>query len=302
MTLHLRHLVLVVSFGACLALGLTAGGVAQESDGAGAHRGSRSSHASMTQGIPCSRCHTPEGWSMSGDGEGFDHSRTGFPLAGRHAVAGCVDCHREGEDTRRACVTCHEDQHRRRVTQRCEQCHTSNAWNDTAPFDLHRNTRFPLDGMHALADCTECHRRAADGIFTGAPANCFGCHADLYRDPDLHPVHRGSPGAAPFPRDCRLCHRTNAWDPAFPSPVVFGLLSEQRTVPAVHQLRFPLRGGHATAGCDDCHADAERRPRAVSCDGCHSRAQLIRQHEDFPSIATGPGVACLRCHVGGARR
>lgn len=257
------------------------------------------SHASITQGIECGACHTPNGWQMEGGGGGFDHSRTGFPLAGRHAVAACVQCHRANESTRRACTTCHEDPHRRRLTQRCDQCHSATAWEDTSAIDLHRRTRLPLDGMHLLADCTECHRRATDGIYTGATADCFGCHADDYRRNDVHPNHRGDADSAPFPRDCRVCHRTDAWSPAFAD---VGTLRSPLVAPHTHALRFPLRGPHGTADCSDCHVDVERVPRNVRCNSCHQRERLLTQHRDLRFVIGSAGRACLRCHVGGARR
>ncbi len=256
-------------------------------------------HASITEGIGCGACHTPAGWAMAGDGGGFDHSKTGFPLLGRHRDASCTSCHRTDRPIRRDCSTCHTDPHRRRLTQRCDQCHTSTTWDDTSTIDLHRRTRLPLDGMHVLADCTECHRRATEGIYTGTPADCFSCHAQDYRRSDVHPDHRGTATSAPFPRDCRICHRTDAWTPAFADPAS---IRSPLVAPRVHDLRFPLRGPHAAADCTDCHADVARVPRHVRCNSCHQRERLLLQHPTTRIAIGGPGRTCLRCHIGGTRR
>lgn len=280
--------------GLAIALAVLVGGIV-----VGAQDRRRRSHSNITEGIECSACHTPEGWAMAGSGGGFDHSKTGFPLAGRHASVACVQCHTATTTTRRVCTTCHESPHRRRLEQRCDQCHTARAWDDTSPIDLHRRTRLPLDGMHSLADCTECHRRATDGIYTGASADCFACHADDYRRGDVHPDHRGTADSAPFPRDCRVCHRTDSWMPAFFDPAS---VSSALVAPSSHELRFPLRGPHRAAQCSDCHDDAESTPRSIRCDSCHSRSRLIRQHPLLRFAVGGPGRACLRCHVGGSRR
>ena len=78
-----------------------------------ATRSKTANHNSITEGIDCGNCHTPASWQMTGGktGQGFDHSRTGFPLTGRHDSAACNQCH-SGE---------------RRVTRDCsnrlECCH-----------------------------------------------------------------------------------------------------------------------------------------------------------------------------------
>src|SRR5688572_14389346 len=40
-------------------------------------------HGSVTEGMDCAACHTPDSWKQvvqATDGAGFDHSKTGFPL------------------------------------------------------------------------------------------------------------------------------------------------------------------------------------------------------------------------------
>lgn len=270
-------------------------------------RPARDAHPSFTDDIPCSACHTPDGWAMPGgsSGEGgFDHARTGFPLNGRHLAAGCTDCHAARRQVRRDCVSCHTDQHEGRLGQDCSRCHDSIAWSSTDALEAHRLTRMPLTGMHAIAACTDCHRRNGSRAYTAVPATCISCHETDYRRPDVHPAHDGSAGAAPFSRQCETCHRTSGWSPAIVDPSMLGGASMGlgEAAPPSHELRFPIRtGAHLGAPCASCHENP-RVPQAVRCVGCHahSPARLRADHRTVP--ADPDGRACLACHPGGAAR
>jgi hypothetical protein len=264
----------------------------------------------FTDVIPCSACHTTAAWrskGASGEQAKFDHSTTGFPLTGQHMNVPCVDCHNTTIAIKRACVSCHasDDIHRGRLLQPCDACHSPAGWRVTQPFEIHRRTRFPLTGMHVLADCTECHRRASENRWTEAPIDCFACHEKDYRRPGIQPVHVGTATTVPLPRDCSLCHRSTAWVPAAAtgstSSALTRLAGPQRAAPPGHDLRFPITFGfHRTATCDDCHASLAV-PRAVRCIGCHVHdpARLMQQHRQPVST---DGASCLTCHPGGARR
>jgi hypothetical protein len=264
----------------------------------------------IASSLPCSACHSTDTWktraTQTGAAGGFDHSKTGFPLTGLHAGAACVACHVANRPTpKRDCVSCHDDWHRGRLSSACDRCHTAMGWKVTRPLEIHRFTRFPLTGMHALADCNECHKRAADHQWTGAPVDCFGCHEKEYLRPNLRPPHQGQAGTEPFSRDCSGCHRSIAWAPAFIRLTATGVapqgLTAQSTPPRGHDLRFPIGfGPHRLASCPDCHTSPSV-PQAVRCVGCHAHdpARLLAQHRQ-PVAAIGSG--CLGCHPGGARR
>ena len=260
-------------------------------------------HGSITDGVDCIACHTTEGWSLLGGGRagrGFDHARTGFPLTARHRGAACGQCHRSGEETRRACVSCHEDEHQGRLGRSCDRCHSARGWSDTRPLELHRATRLPLTGMHALADCTQCHVRTGEREWSAPPAECVSCHADDAAI-DVHPDHLGRSGAPPFPRDCALCHRPSGWSPAIVDPATLPLV-ESLVAPPDHEARFRISSGsHRGLSCDGCHVEPES-PRRIECVGCHAhdRTRLAASHRGTP-IATD-GAGCLHCHPGGMRR
>jgi hypothetical protein len=259
---------------------------------------------SFTDAVPCSACHTTTTWRQlgtSGDSGGFDHATTGFPLTGQHVHTPCASCHSGTTPLKRACASCHEDAHRGRLLLTCDGCHTPAGWKVTRPLELHRMTRFPLTGMHVLADCTECHQRASEQRWTDAPVECFACHEAQYRNPSNFPVHVGTATTPPLPRDCSLCHQALSWVPAkIPTSLSGGLGSLVRPAPASHAIRFPLTGVHRAASCDDCHASVAV-PRATRCIGCHAHDPVLvtRQHRQTVAM---DGPSCLTCHPGGARR
>jgi hypothetical protein len=267
--------------------------------------------ASVTDSLPCSACHTTAGWKskdVTGDEPGatkFDHSKTGFPLTGQHTKTPCVGCHDGKRQIKRMCITCHADAHRGRLAETCDKCHTPAGWRQTRALEMHRMTRFPLTGMHVLTDCTECHRRASEHQWTGAPVDCFACHEKDYNRKDLHPVHNGSvAGNNQFPRDCSLCHRAIAWAPAkFDANLITGNSALPLKVgpPANHDVKFPISFGvHRGASCEDCHAQMAV-PRLVRCTGCHAHdtVRLAAQHKQTTSPLAS---SCLSCHPAGIRR
>lgn len=301
---------LTLLLGAALAGGVTAqdGPRRRARPPAASPREAAPEHPSFTSDIPCSACHTPEGWAMpggtSGQAGGFDHARTGFPLSGRHLAAGCTDCHAARRQVRRDCVSCHDDAHQGRLGHDCTRCHSSNGWTDTNPLEAHRLTRFPLSGMHAIAACTDCHRRTGDRSFSAVPSTCISCHEADYRRPDVHPIHDGSGGNAAFSPLCETCHRTSGWSPAIADPAGLGsgAMGLAEAAPPRHELRFPIRvGPHQGAPCASCHESPEV-PTAVRCAGCHAHAPA-QLRIDHRTVRVGPdGRGCLGCHPGGMAR
>jgi hypothetical protein len=293
-----------LSIGAVATVALTA--FARSSREASSPRRGSPHAASITESLDCSDCHDQRSWGVR-DGEqvqaGFDHARTGFPLTGRHRGAGCTQCHSSARPITRECSGCHEDAHRRSLGQSCDRCHSAVSWASVSGIAIHRSTRLPLNGMHVLAACSECHVRASDNVWRGLPADCYGCHAGDYQRTDIHPLHRGVPGdptKPALPKNCAGCHRTIGWSPAF-APASFVFRSTAQPLRAfAHDAVFPLSfGKHRRAACGDCHV-SEQAPRFVQCTGCHAHnpVRLAAQHS-----AGGPVFAgCLFCHPGGARR
>jgi len=259
---------------------------------------------SIAEGIDCANCHTPEGWRIAGsdsDGAGFDHAQTGFPLSGRHDDLACTDCHRPGRQVQRDCVSCHADVHQGRLSTRCDSCHSARGFHLIRALEIHRRTLLPLTGMHVLAECTECHQRRGERFLSNVPADCYACHEDDYRRPGVHPNHLGDADSPAFPRDCAQCHRPIGWTPAVIDLSVVSR-SSALTVPADHDLRFPISfGAHRAAQCQNCHT-VPSVPSLVRCTGCHehSPVQIQLNHPNLHVATDGPG--CLSCHPGGMAR
>ena len=137
--------------------------------------------------IACETCHTPTQWK---EVRPFDHTKTGFLLAGAHDVK-CVDCHKPPgpvfSTARSQCSTCHatDDVHAGQFNQperqeECSLCHTPLRWK-SGDFN-HERTRFPLDVAHRNVDCAKCHKAEISAAgktirkFRGTPAECVKCH------------------------------------------------------------------------------------------------------------------------------
>ena len=113
------------------------------------------------------------------------------------------------------------------------------------PFD-HFTTGFRLVGAHQYADCESCHN---NGVFTGTPATCDGCHSQASRiratwQPPRH---------IRTTERCDGCHRPVAWVPV-------ARVDHFETVGSCSSCHdnFRARGQHpqhipTTGECDSCH-------------------------------------------------
>jgi hypothetical protein len=284
------------------------GATAGSSDGATAtarSKQSTSAHGGFVADMDCSACHTPAGWKLSaGAGQsGFDHDRTGFPLRGAHVQTTCTGCHTGQAEVATTCEGCHRDPHQGRMDGSCAECHRATSWVDTAALDLHRRTRMPLTGRHAVLECTACHTRQSERTWSDVPTDCYSCHREDYHRPGVHPDHDGDPAdptLQPFPRDCGRCHRTATWTDAVIDPLGLprGAFAAARRLE--HDTWFVVSTGpHRTAACASCHPDA-RRTRLARCESCHTADRLATQHPGKP--VSRAAMSCLRCHPRGVAR
>jgi hypothetical protein len=250
----------------------------------------RDPHAGRMTGR-CESCHTTGGWTnldKPSFERRFDHSKTRFPLVGKHAQAQCAGCHDPArartatialrfENASRGasyprpaaaqCISCHVDAHRGQLLQmaggiECKSCHGQDGWLP-ATFGLARHdkdTDYPLTGAHRAAPCLACHKNPELGQreFTFAIAvndrTCLRCH----RSDDPH--------AGQFPnRACDTCHDTRS----------FRVASFDHAT-----TRYPLDGAHRTVACNACHPlvtekgrECRRyRPLGTKCRDCHGES------------------------------
>lgn len=194
----------------------------------------------------CSACHTDRGFRADAlAAGGFDHARdAGFPLDGAHAKVPCAGCHTDerrdveqaakrapGSSAGRDCAGCHEDPHAGALGSDCTRCHSQASWRaegSAARFDHARDTRFPLDALHARLDCSACH----DGLrFAAQGRECADCHATAAT---LLAGTLGEARSAPDPHAtaarCRDCHAEGVAAPA--------LLDYERACLACHPAAY----------------------------------------------------------------
>ena len=151
-------------------------------------------------GTKCETCHTDKTWQTTT----FNHSKSRFPLTGKHILTECKNCHETPlyKDAARDCWSCHkkDDKHKQVFGMRCESCHNTRAWT-TWSFDHDTRTKYKLEASHAKATCESCHKQEAPADKAAAPLNkaCVACHR-------TNDVHGGSFG----PR-CEQCHQVDGW-------------------------------------------------------------------------------------------
>jgi len=157
---------------------------------------------------------------------------------------------------------------------------------------------YPLVGVHAEIECTNCH---TDGIYAGTANYCEACHADV--QPKNH-----------FTGDCAACHSAYAWD-----EVIFDhTLVNTSDCASCHLLDKPAN--HSGNQCVACHSTSAWQPAsfdhrvagATDCKSCHSSEKPANhfsgqcsachstnswQGASFNHQAVG-ATDCKSCHAG----
>lgn len=264
----------------------------------------RGLHATFPRSGPkdsqCVKCHSDHNgasflmihWNPTP--QGFDHTKTGFALDGKHLGVSCRACHLAQHIAPQArtqlstkdlnhtwiglsssCQTCHEDKHQGRFGADCARCHNTTNWKaasiDAKKFD-HSTTHYPLTGQHRYVLCQSCHTPGPDGQprYAGLKFNyCADCH----RDP-----HKGE-----FKQGCDTCHTTTSW-------------SKSSFVSTFDHAKtsFPLLGKHHDVGCLECHRNGDFKspiPHAA-CADCHKPDPHGGQFAQRPD-----GGRCESCHI-----
>lgn len=242
----------------------------------------------------CDSCHTTLTWKKSSFTATFDHSKTGFPLLGKHADVGCVICHR-GEDFKKPiphqmCADCHKpDPHGGQFAKRadggkCESCHTVAGWKPTT-FSVadHARTGFPLVFPHAQVKCAACHMPAGKAtLYKIKFARCADCHKD---------EHEGQFAGEPWRNRCEECHGGATF-----KATSFTLAKHQRS-------SYPLTGSHEAIACNECHKPQPGSKlvsyhfNRLSCTTCHEDVHRNEFAERMAALnAQGKPLGCEACH------
>jgi hypothetical protein len=245
----------------------------------------------------CEECHTTASWKNVLPGFSFDHSKTKYPLLGKHTAVGCTACHVSGDFKKPLefdmCVDCHKvDAHGGQFAGRpmkgeCAECHNLDGWKPSL-FGVkeHATSKYPLEGKHATVECDKCHIPAGkDTVYKMKFAACLDCHKD---------AHDGQFAAAPYQNRCESCH------------TVADFHRSTFTIAKHGESKYPLTGSHVAVPCMDCHKiGAGGRTDKIlpfhfadqSCTACH----VDPHHGEFKERmerkrADGTSSGCEACH------
>ncbi len=252
----------------------------------------------------CPKCHPehqgPEFLLVDWKPSEFNHTKSGYPLAGKHAeVSDCQKCHNARNSPAEKvngsylikstkCGSCHEDVHRGQFPQDCDKCHTLEVPLKEIKFE-HNIATFALKGAHQNVPCEKCHpQKKWNGL---KYADCADCHRD--------------PHASSLGKSCTKCHSEVSWKALFYNH---------------GQTKYPLKGKHGSLKCEQCHTggkmgkvpfaycrdchktDPHQGQFQDDCSRCHNesgfrQAELDHQKTRYSLTGKHTKVACERCHV-----
>lgn len=233
-------------------------------------------------GKDCTKCHNTSSFKSVNTSE-FNHSRTAFPLIGKHASVNCNDCHGKSLSSKpkfALCTDCHEDEHNEELiknnkVENCESCHSVNGFSPSLfTIERHNEGKFVLTGGHLGTPCNSCHYKSGSWRFRKIGEKCSDCHTNVHGEEisDVFLVNN----------DCMTCHETGKW----------------LTINFNHdRTEFKLIGRHADVECKNCHIDNKEQGRKIylfkslnsSCQQCHKDKHAGQFAENGLSD-------CSRCH------
>lgn len=217
---------------------------------------------------------------------GFDHSKTKFPLKGKHTTLKCNVCHKteiiNGKPAQgfkdlqfTSCTPCHKDVHESKFGNDCQKCHTEDSFHNIKNISTfnHDLTKFVLLGKHKTVNCKSCHKteHMTDPI---KHDRCSTCHIDYHKG-DF--IKKGI--ATP---DCNECH-TNE-----------GFKTTTFTIKRHNLTNFHLEGAHLATSCTVCHkkqTDWSFKKMGKKCVDCHKSVHKGIMNEKFLENDN-----CSKCH------
>jgi len=266
-------------------------------------------------GQSCTKCHSEASFRQVKGMSNFNHSRTSYPLEGKHRMVACATCHKGGytrELKHNKCSDCHTDYHKKQFAVQgrspdCVECHSIQGFERSSyTIERHNESPFQLTGAHLATPCFECHKKNDQWSFREIGTTCIDCHKsnhesslDVKYDPE--------------PR-CLSCHNPKRW-----SEIAFDHTKTGYALEGAH-LRQTCRSCHfkneeegvlpqqfklLSSGCTECHKDAHQNQFehtiGEGCLKCHdfydwSAGLFNHDQTAFPLDGKHKDVACIKCH------
>lgn len=226
----------------------------------------------------CEKCHSTDSFTKIKNLNKFDHSKTRFPLLGKHDNVECSKCHGNNLNSKPAhnkCTDCHKDYHNGQFTvdgklRDCSECHNVNGFSPSDfTLELHAKTAFKLTGAHLAIPCFNCHNKGKELNFRFATLNCETCHKNIHG--------KNISTESSLSEGCISCHTTDKW-----SVIIYK-----------HKTKnFPLLGKHLEVSCRNCHFENETSLFYLPGTGC------LNCHKDVHNnqFSNGGKDYCSRCH------
>jgi hypothetical protein len=265
------------------------------------------------------------------DPKSFNHTETGYSLAGKHRELECVKCHNNNQirdrdvqklitdhphstylGLRSACISCHANPHEETQREKCAFCHTETTWKKPRPFD-HSGTKYQLLGKHRTVECAKCHTAlradSTHGIKTFLIADYAECNT-CHKSPHSEKISK---------QTCRSCHTEDGWNVATKKTFNHDLTGyrlagkhaaitcekcHRREAGATFSSTFLLKH----RGCNDCHQDYHQgdftKGYENNCSDCHTLERFspsiytLAMHNKSRFRLTGGHLAipCQMCH------
>ncbi len=238
--------------------------------------------------------------------EGFDHSKTRYPLKGYHNAVSCESCHYD-ESTRfkidsarfDECSDCHTMAHGDQFKgQSCESCHVNDKKFTMSTFGLERHNKlgFELTGKHQVIDCQKCH---FDGQYEKVTyAECSDCHRNPHDQREID-------------QQCDFCHVTTsfAWIKFDHNRQTdFKLTGKHRDVACtschVMEIFKDMPADNSNPNCQSCHSSPHGTSMPMTCQDCHS-TDNFKKAKTFDHKQMGRWelsgahreISCEKCHA-----
>lgn len=266
-------------------------------------------------GKTCENCHNTSGFKNIKTSS-FDHSRTNFPLAGKHRYVKCSDCHGVKLASRpkyKFCTDCHKDYHKGQFTKNnvvtdCSKCHNVYGFSpSTFTIEKHNTTKFALVGSHLAVSCIGCHKTGTeDWNFNFSSQKCIACHKNVHGTEITYKFLGNN--------NCENCHNVERWNKiSFDhSKTKFALEGKHKTVDCRNCHTYKISAdkvGYKFASlktnCESCHNDIHngqfKAAGQTDCSNCHlfdSWKTLKFDHENtkFSLKGAHSKLKCIQCH------